>query len=369
MAIESFDSTQSAAGYVDPARQKTTAEDLPLPKKRLSLLHRVNCFVRLWLLKSIARTFFIVARFFFRPNAINRPTLTKRYPCRPSLETRIFFPPDYYARSTPGLLPLYVDIHGGGFALCDAQFDDRFCVSWAKRTGMLVVSLNYRKAPLHPFPTATHDIAAIVRAVLEDELLPIDKSRVAIGGFSAGGNLALSAAQLPGLKGIIKATVAYYPVVDFGYPANVKLAARPYTDGPRDALEHSAWFFDWGYVSPGQNRRDPLLSPCYAKPEDLPSWIYIIGAQWDMLRLEAQLMMHRLAGLDDRVEHLKTSFEKGNYKWTLATGCSHGFTHGLGDLGDVTVPKEIREKIYQEAHDWLKKSVLSDASTKEVERT
>lgn len=229
---------------------------------------------------------------------------------------------------------------------------------------MLVVSLNYRKAPLHPFPTAPYDVAAVAKAVLEDELLPIDKSRVAIGGFSAGGNLALSATQLPGLKGIVKAAVAYYPVVDFGHPSSVKLARRPYTDGPPDPLEHSAWFFDWGYLSPGQNRRDPLLSPCYAKPEDLPPWIYIIGAEWDMLRLEAQLMMHRLAGLDDRVEQLKPDFEKGNYKWTMATGCSHNFTHGLiGDLGNVAVPKEVREKVYQEAHDWLKKSVLSDAST------
>ncbi|CRG83537.1 hypothetical protein PISL3812_00889 [Talaromyces islandicus] len=360
MAVELFDSTQDV--YVEPGRQKTATEGLPpLPKKQSSILHRLNCFVSVWLLKSIARIFFIVARFFFRPNSTNCPTLIKRYPCRPDLETRTFFPPDYYARGTPGLLPLYLDIHGGGFAICDAQFDDRFCVSWAKRTGMIVVSLNYRKAPLHPFPTATHDVVAVARAVLEDEFLPIDKSRVAIGGFSAGGNLALSAAQLPGLKGIVKAVVAYYPVVDFGCPAAEKLVARRYTDGPRDVLQHVAEVFDWGYVSPGQNRRDPLLSPCYARPEDLPSWIYIIGAQWDMLRLEAQLMMHRLAGLDDRVEHLTPAFEKGNYKWTIATGCSHGFTHGLlGDLGDVVVPKEMREKIYQEAHTWLKKSVLSD---------
>ncbi|PWY82011.1 alpha/beta-hydrolase [Aspergillus heteromorphus CBS 117.55] len=271
------------------------------------------------------------------------------------LTTRIFFPPGHQ----PGnLLPLYINIHGGGFAVCDAGVDDRFCVAWAKRTGMLVVSLDYRKVPRYPFPRGTEDIAAQVAEVLQDESLPIDRAKVVIGGFSAGGHLALSAAQVAPLKGLVQAAIVYYPIVDFSHPPNEKMESRPYADGPKDNLGEAGWYLDWGYVCVGQNRRDPVLSPCYAQPEDLPPKIYMVSAQWDMLRLEAQQMIHRLAGLDEK-EDQEAPFEKGPYKWTLAMGCAHGFTHGYGkDPVEKAKKKQQCEQIYHEAHEWLKKDVL-----------
>ncbi|PLB45302.1 alpha/beta hydrolase fold protein [Aspergillus steynii IBT 23096] len=328
----------------------------PLPKVGMPFLHRLNCFLRLWLLKLLANTYFFILRLVFPPSPGSQPTLVKRYACRAMLETRIFYPRDY--RAGEKLLPVYFNVHGGGFALCDASVDDEFCSSWASRTGMLVISLDYRKVPLHPFPTATYDVAAQVEAILDDESLPIDRARVAIGGFSAGGNLALSVAQLPPLKELVQAAVVYYPIVDFGHPPNEKLASRPYTSGPKDNLEEASWWLDWGYVRVGQNRRDPLLSPEYARQEDLPPWIYMIGAQWDMLRLESQVMIHRLAGLEDK-EDQEAPFEKGTYKWTLATGQSHGFTHSRGrNPAKRAKRQQMCEEIYGEAHAWLKKSVL-----------
>ncbi|KAJ5951323.1 Alpha/beta hydrolase fold-3 [Penicillium vulpinum] len=279
----------------------------------------------------------------------------------PTLETRIFYPRSYNPAQRQ-LLPLYLNIHGGGFVLCDATIDDSFCSAWANRTAMLVVSLNYRKAPLHPFPTATFDVAEVAKCVLADGSLPIDHSRIAIGGFSAGGNLALSASQFPGLRGLIKAAVIYYPIVDFGHPPNEKLDSRPYKDGPKDTLEKTSWWLDGGYVSVGQNRRDPLLSPVYAAKEELPPLIYMIGAQWDMLRLETQQMIHGLAGLGDKVGvEQEEDFEVGRYKWTLARGCPHGFTHaspGRKKGGNSRrKKKEVAQGINEE---WLKKSeVLS----------
>jgi acetyl esterase/lipase len=332
----------------------------PLLKIRLPFSHRLNCFIRLWLLKLLAFLFFAVDRLLHPPPRSSCPTLIKTYPCRPRLQTRVFFPSNY---KTGDLLPLYLDIHGGGFAVGDPQSDDEFCAMWAKCTGMLIVSLDYSKAPLHPYPSAVNDIAALANAVLDDSTLPIDKSRVVIGGFSAGGNLALCASQLPGLRGVIKAALTFYPPVDWSHPPNEKLAMRPYKEGPKDSLEFSSFWFDWAYVAPGQNRRDPLLSPCYAKKEDLPPWIYIIGAQWDILRLESQEMIHELAGLRGKKDH-EQDFESGTYKWTLATGCSHGFTH---HFGRTQAKKEEREQmckpIYAEAHRWLKKA-LAERSCK-----
>ncbi|KAE8449071.1 hypothetical protein EG329_008659 [Mollisiaceae sp. DMI_Dod_QoI] len=326
----------------------------PLLKVRLPLPHRLNCFIRLWILKILAYIVFAVDRLLHPPPQSLRPTLIKYYTCRPGLQTRVFFPPSY----KPGeLLPIYLNIHGGGFAVCDPQHDDEFCVMWAKRTGMLIVSLDYSKAPLHPYPVAVYDIAALVNAVLADSSLPIDKTKIVIGGFSAGGNLALCASQLPGLKGQIKAALTFFPIVDWSHPPNEKLAMRPYKGGPEDRLEFSSYWFDWGYVSPGQNRRDPLLSPCYTKKEDLPSWIYVIGAQWDMLRLESQEMIHELAGLQDRGDH-EQDFEMGTYKWTLARDCSHGFTHHWRHRAEKRKEREQKcEPIYDEAHRWLKRAL------------
>jgi acetyl esterase/lipase len=318
--------------------------------------HRLNCFIRLWFFKLVVCIVFVIHRLFYPQPAAFRPTFVKRYPCRPTLRNRIFFPPGY----RPGeLLPLYLNIHGGGFAVCDPQHDDEFCTSWAKRTGMLIVSLDYRKAPLHPFPTPVYDIAAVTNAVLDDDALPIDKSKIVIGGFSAGGNLALCASQLPGLKGSIKAALVFYPIVDWSVPPEGKLAMRPYEGGPRDSLADSAAWFDWGYVPIGQNRRDPLLSPYHARKEDLPPWIHIIGAQWDMLRLESQEMIHKLAD-HQHVEDQEAAFEKGTYKWTLASGLPHGFTHHFGLKPTKRAKREQKcQEIYTDAHEWLKRGPLA----------
>lgn len=117
-----------------------------------------------------------------------------------------------------------------------------------------------------------------------------------------------------------------------------------------------SWCLDWGYVSVGQDRRDPILSPTYAKNEDLPPRIYMIGAEWDLLRLETQQMIHRLAGLADKPDQ-EESFEEGNYKWTLAKGCSHAFTHSSVRKSHSTTQAKS-EEIYREAHEWLRKGGL-----------
>jgi acetyl esterase/lipase len=335
-------------------KQEITVAPSPLIKVQPPFSHRVNCFLHIWGFKIAASILFPLIKLIDPPGPETRPTLIKKYPCRPRLECRVFFPSNYESGKS---LPVYFNIHGGGFACCDASMDDRFSSSWAERTGMIVVALNYRKAPRHPFPVATGDIQALVSAVLADESLPTDLDRVSIGGFSAGGQLALSASQLPGLKGVVKAAIAYYPVVDFSHPTDEKLEARPYTDGPKDALAGPSTWLDWGFVSPGENRRDPLLSPTFAKKEDLPPWVYMVGAQWDLLRLEAQQMIHRLAEVDSKNQ--EEDFESGNYKWTLAMGCSHGFTHDYRDSEEAKQRQVKAEEIFQQAHEWLKKSVLA----------
>ena len=242
------------------------------------LVELITHFIRLWTIKLLVQALLLVHRWWHPAAAASQPHLIKSYPCRPMLRNRIFYPPNWRAGDA-NKLPLYLDIHGGGFAFGDPALDDEFCSAWAKRTGFLVVSLDYRKAPLHRYPTPVLDISAVACAVIDDDSLPVDKSRVVIGGFSAGGTLALSASQLPGLKGVVKAAIPFYPAIDWSTHPRDKFLRRLYQGRSTDSLERAGPCMSWGYVPSNQDRRDPVLSPIFARREDLPKWIMMVAPQ------------------------------------------------------------------------------------------
>ena len=112
--------------------------------------------------------------------------------------------------------------------------DDPFCSRFANDHKIIVISLDYPKAPSHKYPAAVNALTDLVKAVLSDETLPLDKKKVAIGGFSAGANLALAVSQNHRDK--IGGVVAFYPAVDFVTKGPEKMKTRP--DGaPPDLLE------------------------------------------------------------------------------------------------------------------------------------
>jgi len=339
----------------------TTASDMegvqeklvPLSSTLLPLTTRVSYFLQLWALKIGVSISFSLMRLLKRSLAAYKPTYTKNYPCRPHLQNRVFIPKN--RKDVSELLPLYLDVHGGGFALCDPQFDDEFCSVLSNRFNLLVVSVNYSKSPAVAFPVPTYDVAAIAQAVLEDTSLPIDKSRVAMGGFSAGGNLSLSAVQLPELQGKIKAVVPWYPVTDWVTKTEQKLKTPPYRNpGDRDGLRWMGKLFKYGYCPAGTNLRDPLLSTSFAKREDLPEWIFMVAAEYDMLAKEAQKMMYGLAGIEEPSEEEKYAFERKGYRWRLVKDVEHGFTHNQLEAGKKEEKRVAeRDKVMGEVGEWL----------------
>ena len=108
------------------------------------------------------------------------------------LRARSFAPPGLGPRSG-GL----VWLHGGGWVLGDLDTHEAVCADLAVRAGCRVIAVDYRLAPEHPFPAAVEDAWAAFREVLSraDEL-GLDPARVAVGGDSAGGNLAAVVALL-----------------------------------------------------------------------------------------------------------------------------------------------------------------------------
>ncbi len=114
-------------------------------------------------------------------------------------------------------LPCMVFLHGGGWVIGNLQSHDRLCRALANRARICVVAVDYRLAPEHRFPAALDDSAAALQWVSDNaDSLSIAPSRLAVGGDSAGGNLAAVLA-LMGRDGSAPATIfqaLIYPVVD-----------------------------------------------------------------------------------------------------------------------------------------------------------
>ena len=111
----------------------------------------------------------------------------------PDVPVRIFTP----LSGDPGVQPGVLDIHGGGFALGMVALDDAANAAIARDVGAVVVSVEYRLAPEHPFPAPAEDCyAALVWLAAHAAELGVDPARIAVLGDSAGGGLAATTALL-----------------------------------------------------------------------------------------------------------------------------------------------------------------------------
>lgn len=286
------------------------------------------------------------------------PNFVKAYDCRPHLPIRIFLPESYDETDTRALPTIFM-IHGGGFCLGRAADDDEWNRRFADLHKFLVIELNYSKAPQNPFPIAVYDLEALMLAAYKDESLPIDGKRIAVGGFSAGGNLALAVCQLPSIRDKVKPTAAIpiYPVVDLSIGPRERTQRRHYKPdltGLRgrsyDFLSRLSPFFNWSYLPYGQDLTDPLLSPIFAPRDRLPPHVFITGAELDQLGHEAWRMACQLAGRPEPSPENKLGQDKpakgkghlildderfafqrvqGNVgvRWLLVPDQIHGFDH------------------------------------------
>ncbi|CAK7232212.1 hypothetical protein SEUCBS140593_008186 [Sporothrix eucalyptigena] len=322
-----------------------------------------------------------------------RPNLIKAYPCRPSLNVHFFYPPSYDQAAGPAKqkLPTLLTIHGGGFVLGNPQDSDVWNHDFVRENAgqpTFVVALNYRKGPVSPFPVAIHDLEAITQAVLADTSLPIDLEQVALAGWSAGGNLALSLASLPSMQGRLRAVVPVYPVVDFSIQTPTKVLHRYYKPGmvgfrgnKVDFLSHFAPTFNWSYLPKGFKNEDlktPLLSPTYLPKKSLPSYIFLMAAELDMLSHEAWEMACKLAGrappaqpqsgsseehppnqliLDDERFAFEERTPTSSYKWLLVPDAVHAFDMNIVERyksDDMYKDAQAKRRLCMTMiHDWL----------------
>jgi acetyl esterase/lipase len=307
----------------------------------------------------------------------------------------LFFPSSYIKESSSENLPTVYSIHGGGFTVGSPGDDDKWNRLFAETHNVLVIALNYSKAPLSPFPAAIYDLEALIIATLADNSLHIDKTRCAVMGFSAGGNLTAAVVQLPGLKAAfkqygsdgVKAMIPIYPALDRTITRDFKATQRQYKpdlspkrNKPTDLLLGLGKAFDWSYVPIGQNLRDPLVSPIFAKREDLPAYAFLVACELDLSSHDAWRMASKLAGRPEPSMDVKTGRQEcgktgelelsderfaweekdKGVRWLLIPDVLHGFNLLPRTIqGDETSVKDAEMKtlkVIQEIGDWLKVS-------------
>jgi acetyl esterase len=186
-----------------------------------------------------------------------------------------------------------VFFHGGGWCLGDCVTHDGLCRDLAAAGGALVVSVDYRLAPEHPFPAAVDDALAATRwAAAHAKALGGDPNRLAVAGDSAGGNLAAAVTHL--------ARDAGGPALAFQlllYPATDLRAATPSFEENGTGYGAPAGFIRWliGQYASADDVLDPRASPLLAADfAGLPP-AYVATGEYDPLRDEGEAYAERLA--------------------------------------------------------------------------
>lgn len=292
--------------------------------------------------------------------ANRRPTLKKSYPPLPSRQARVFIPETWKSGDPP--LPLIIDIHGGGFSIGAPWVDDKDNLILSNTHGFCVVSIPYRLGPEYKFPTAPKDCAAMISAVMADASLPVDRNRVVVAGYSAGGTMALTATQILKTedKERIKAVVAYYPVTDSSLLPKEKVSRHAkLRRGRKHFLQSMASMFDQAYIEIGQDKMDPLLSPIYADRNNLPRKIFLIGCEYDILYDEAEAMAENLAkyegGQRMPLGNGRIGWTKGAIRWEVMPTMEHGFNQIPNFSPAIT---KMTKRMHQGVSEWLRKEVF-----------
>ena len=192
-------------------------------------------------------------------------------------------------------LPALVYFHGGGWAIGDLDTHDSLCRSLANAAACAVFSVDYRLAPEAPFPAAVEDCIAAARFVFEDaQALGVDPARIAVGGDSAGGNLA--------------AVVALHARDAGGPPLAFQLLIYPATDQRFGFASHerngkgylltreSIEFFRRCYLPDPRQWTDWRASPLLAKDHSALPPALVLTAGYDPLLDEGRAYAEKLRG-------------------------------------------------------------------------
>lgn len=290
--------------------------------------------------------------------------------------------------------PVVVNFHGGGFTIGTGTDDARWASAVVEQVGAVVASVDYRLAPEHPFPTGVEDgVDALVYLSKHADELCLDPDRIAISGFSAGGNMAFTvplrlqqeldssssarssssfentqpfsdsatqsmlgsdpslkpsrhgSADFPAVR--VAAIVAWYPPTDYTLTRPQRRSRMgPRVDKALPALLTN--LFDEAYIQPpSMDKSHPCLSPGLAPhgmlAAALPEDILMYTCEWDMLRAEAQDFRQTLEGLGKRVVYrmvpeVSHGWDKTPNPISVTPKVREHYEHACGELRRIFYP-------------------------------
>jgi len=194
-------------------------------------------------------------------------------------------PARVYRPQATGIFPTVVFFHGGGYVIGNLDTHDNMCREICRGAQAVVVSLDYRLAPEHPFPAGIDDAVAGAKWVVAHASELGGNERVAVAGDSAGGNFSAVVAQQLRDAGLpLVAQFLIYPAVD--HVAAVYASAEQNAKGYFLEAETMAWFYQH-YAGHVRDTLDPRLAPLQAASlAHLPPAL-IVNAEFDPLRDQA----------------------------------------------------------------------------------
>ena len=249
----------------------------------------------------------------------------------PALELAFYVPDDYVAQIRSGKrYPVVVNFHGGGFTIGTARDDGRWAAVVLEKADAMVVSVEYRLAPEYPFPTGVEDgVEALLYLAANAEEFGIDPKKIAMSGFSAGGNMTFAIllrlqTHLESIKNEIQSKafqgspppaptlpqivsiIAWYPNVDNRLTRDERRAACVRPDKTLPPLLTN--LFDESYMPDIQHKLSPYASPAAASDDSLkaalPDNIAMYLCEWDMLVQEGEVFAKRLKTLGKNVHYV-----------------------------------------------------------------
>ncbi len=245
---------------------------------------------------------------------------------------RVYEPSE--TEDTPGCL---VWIHGGGFVIGDLETADSTCRVLANEAGVVVVSVDYHLAPEHPYPAAVDDVVTALGWVVDHaEDLGIDPDRLAVGGDSAGGNLAAVACQLARAAG--RPRIAYqllvYPAVDL---AGAHPSRRENGEGYFLTDDTMTWF-RLQYLG-GRDPSTPRVSPLLASDHSRLPPAMVVTAEFDPLRDEGLAYADALEAAGVPVERVHFEGQiHGFFDFDFLPECAVARSRAASALRDVVGP-------------------------------
>jgi acetyl esterase len=209
----------------------------------------------------------------------------------------------YSSRKAVGPLPALLYLHGGGFFCGDLSSEESQCSKYALNAGCAVIAVDYKLAPEEPFPAALNDCYLALEFLWShSQELNLDRDRIAIGGSSAGGNLAAAITLLSRDRNGPKICfqMLLVPALDDRLETD---SALEFTDVPEFARPEAEVMWRW-YLGEAVTDVSPYAAPARANDlSGLPS-AYVLCAGLDPLRDEGLDYAHRLTAAGVAVELL-----------------------------------------------------------------